>query len=142
MFQRTKLGTSLLLAFGSVVAASGAYAQSTAETQRVEVTGSAIKRIQAEGSLPVTVINRAAIEQSGVTSVTDLVQALPSMQGFTTSSQSVNGGGGGTTTASLHGLGSKYTLVLLNGRVWHRSTRAALSIWKAFRWRPSSVLKC
>lgn len=116
MFQRTKLGTSLLLAFGSVVAGSSVYAQSTAETQRVEVTGSAIKRIQAEGSLPVTVINRAAIEQSGVTSVTDLVQALPSMQGFTTSSQSVNGGGGGTTTASLHGLGSKYTLVLLNGR--------------------------
>ncbi|MGO4469064.1 TonB-dependent receptor domain-containing protein, partial [Pseudoduganella sp. RAF53_2] len=40
---------------------------------------------------------------------------LPSMQGLITSSASVNGGGGGVQTASVHGIGTKYTLVLLNG---------------------------
>jgi iron complex outermembrane recepter protein len=109
MFKRTRLGASLLLAF------SGAAAMAQ-ETQRIEITGSAIRRIASEGALPVTTITRAEIEKSGVTTVTDLVQRLPSMQGFVTASESVNGGGGGTATASLHGLGSAYTLVLLNGR--------------------------
>jgi iron complex outermembrane receptor protein len=86
------------------------------DVQRIEITGSAIRRIAAEGALPVTIINRSDIERSGATTVTELIQAMPAMQGFTTTSQSVNGGGGGSTTASLHGLGSGYTLVLLNGR--------------------------
>ncbi len=38
------------------------------------------------------------------------------MQGFTHISESVGGGGGGFSTASIHDLGSGYTLVLLNGR--------------------------
>ena len=83
---------------------------------RVEITGSSIKRIAAEGALPVITLTKVDIERSGATSVRDLVQALPSMQGFTTASDSVNGSGGGTATASLRNLGSVYTLVLLNGR--------------------------
>lgn len=93
-----------------------AIAQQQQQLERVEITGSAIRRIDAEGALPVTVLKREDIERSGAATVTELIQMLPSMQGFTTASQSVNGGGGGTTTASLHGLGSAYTLVLLNGR--------------------------
>jgi iron complex outermembrane recepter protein len=83
---------------------------------KIEVTGSSIKRIEGEGALPVTVITRAAIAQTGVQSLPDLIQALPSMQGFTTAAASVNGGGGGAQTAALHALDEKYTLVLLNGR--------------------------
>ena len=83
---------------------------------RVEITGSSIKRIAAAGALPVITLTRMDIELSGATSVRELVQALPSMQGFTTPSNSVNGGAGGTTTASLRNLGQAYTLVLLNGR--------------------------
>lgn len=119
MFPRTRLCASLMLAFsGSLAFSASAQAQATAtaETQRVEITGSSIKRIASEGALPVITLNRAAIEQSGASSVRELVQALPSMQGFTSASDSVNGGGGGVTTASLRNLGSIYTLVLLNGR--------------------------
>ncbi|WP_283102750.1 TonB-dependent receptor plug domain-containing protein [Shewanella abyssi] len=58
---------------------------------------------------------REDIDRSGVTNTADLLQQLPSMQGFTTSSDSV-GGGGGIQTASIHDLGEAYTLVLLNGR--------------------------
>ncbi|MES2165388.1 MAG: TonB-dependent receptor [Pseudomonadota bacterium] len=83
---------------------------------RVEITGSSIKRIAKEGSLPVQTLTRADIDQSGANNVADLVAQLPSMQGFITSSTSVNGGGNGIQTASIHAIGTQYTLVLLNGR--------------------------
>ena len=122
MFHRTKICGALALAFGPFLT-SGALAQDApsatpdapASVQRVEITGSAIKRIAMEGALPIQTITNADIKKSGVTSVTDLIQNLPAMQGFTTATQSVNGGGAGTTTASIHAIGEAYTLVLLNG---------------------------
>jgi iron complex outermembrane recepter protein len=100
-----------------------AYAQQDVEkVEKIEVTGSSIRRIQAEGALPVQVITRKDIEKSGAATVTDLIQAIPAMQGFTTNADSVNGGGGGVATASLRSIGANnsvgasYTLVLLNGR--------------------------
>jgi len=102
------------------VLAPAALAQQAPEQslERIEITGSSIRRIEAEGALPVTVINRDAIDKSGVTSVTDLMQSLPAMTGgnFQQSSSSVNGNANGETTAAIHGLDQKYTLVLLNGR--------------------------
>jgi iron complex outermembrane receptor protein len=105
------------MAFGLLLSQS-AVAQQASEQQleKVEITGSSIKRINAESSLPVTVITKEEIKKTGATSTTELIQALPAMQGFLTSSQSVNGGGGGVTNASIHAVGSRYTLVLLNGR--------------------------
>lgn len=114
MLQKTKVGmAAALLVSGLAGLSAPAWAQ---VDQRVEITGSSIKRIAAEGALPVITLTRKDIEQSGATSVRELVQSLPSMQGFTTASDSVNGTGGGNTTASLRNLGSIYTLVLLNGR--------------------------
>jgi len=87
------------------------------QLERVQVTGSAIKQIAGEGALPVTVLNQDDIKRSGATSVTELIQALPQMQGFVNSSMSINSGSGSTggTTAALHALDQKYTLVLLDG---------------------------
>lgn len=117
MFARTKLSNSLIWAFGgSIFFASMGVAAQDAGTQRVEITGSSIKRIAAEGALPVQTFNQADIQRSGATSVTDFLQAQPVMQGFVSVADSVGGGGGGTTTASIHGVGDQYTLVLLNGR--------------------------
>lgn len=95
---------------------SVAQAQSAPGTERIEITGSAIRRIQAEGALPVQIINREQIERTGATSISDLVQALPSMQGFTNEGAAVGGGGNGFSGASLHNMGEVRTLVLLNGR--------------------------
>ena len=113
MFSRTKICTALLAAL-----AANAWAQEAPSTQRVEITGSAIRRVETEGSLPVTVISRDAIDKTGALSVTELIQKLPAMTGgnFQQSASSVNGNGNGTTTAAIHGLDQKYTLVLLNGR--------------------------
>lgn len=112
MQKRTKVAAGVMLAL-STMAGQAVWAQSS---QRVEVTGSSIKRIAAEGALPVITISREEIDKSGATSTQELIQNLPSMQGFISSSNSVNGGGGGVTTASLRDLGTAYTLVLLNGR--------------------------
>ncbi len=84
--------------------------------ERVEITGSAVRRIQGETALPVQVIRRDEIERSGATSVSDLIQQLPSMQNFTNEGASVGGGGNGFSGASIHNLGETRTLVLLNGR--------------------------
>lgn len=114
MFNRTKVSVAAAtLVSGLAITAAPVFAQTD---QRVEITGSSIKRIAAEGALPVITLTRKDIELSAATSVRELIQALPSMQGFTGASNSVNGQGGGTTTASLRNLGEIYTLVLLNGR--------------------------
>lgn len=114
------LSRSVRLMFvGSVAMGAGLLAQTVSAqeaVQRVEITGSSIKRIAKEGALPVQTLSRKDIEQSGATNVADLVAALPSMQGMITASTSVNGGGGGVQTASVHAIGTAYTLVLLNGR--------------------------
>ena len=113
MFSRNKICTALFVAM-----AANAWAQGDSNTQRVEITGSAIRRVETEGALPITVISRDAIDKTGALSVTELIQKLPAMTGgnFQQSASSVNGNGNGTTTAAIHGLDQKYTLVLLNGR--------------------------
>lgn len=107
----------LVFAGGMAFGMHAAMAQQAEQPmQRVEITGSSIKRIAAEASLPVQTFSAKDIERTGVTSVTDFVQQLPVMQGFTAAADSVGGGGGGITTASIHGVGEAYTLVLVNGR--------------------------
>lgn len=83
---------------------------------RVEITGSNIRRAQAETASSVLTVNRADIERSGKTSVAELLQTLAvDNQG----SVPVNFGSGfaaGASGISLRGLGTASTLVLLNGR--------------------------
>lgn len=108
----------LMFAGGMALSMHAAYAQETTDgaMQRVEVTGSSIKRIASEASLPVQSFNQKDIKKTGVTTVTDFIQQIPAMQGFSVAADSVGGGGGGVTTASIHDIGAAYTLVLLNGR--------------------------
>ncbi len=114
------LSRSLRVMFAGslVIGMHAATAQEAGEQsmQRVEITGSSIKRIASEASLPVQSFNQKDIKKSGVTTVTDFIQQIPAMQGFSVAADSVGGGGGGITTASIHDIGSAYTLVLLNGR--------------------------
>ena len=84
--------------------------------ERVEVTGSAIRRADAQSALPVQVISDTDIQRSGATSLADLLQKLPSMQGFANDAAAVGGGTGGFASVSLHGLGATRTLLLINGR--------------------------
>jgi len=85
------------------------------EVERIEVTGSRIKRTDMEGAVPVTVIDREAIDMSGQTSVTDLLRntTFNSAGSFRPQSGS---SAQGTASLDLRGLGSSRTLVLVDGR--------------------------
>jgi len=86
--------------------------------QRVEITGSAIKRLESETALPVQVITRAEIEKVGVTTAAELMTRISSNVGGLTDGASINVGGDqrGFNSANLRGIGTSSTLVLLNGR--------------------------
>jgi iron complex outermembrane receptor protein len=87
----------------------GAWAQE-APMQRVEVTGSSIKRLAAEAALPVTTVKAEELVARGMTTLADLMMSLPQSSSLAPS----NAGSG--TNINLRGLGVNRTLVLLNGR--------------------------
>ncbi|MBS0445598.1 MAG: TonB-dependent receptor [Proteobacteria bacterium] len=121
MLKRTRLAKSLLIAFsGTALCSTVALAQdatgSTQELQRVEITGSAIKRIDAESAVPVTVIKMDDLKKSGVTSVEQIMSNLTAVQMSVNAAQSIGSGSGGSTFADIRGIGQDKTLVLLNGQ--------------------------
>ncbi|MDB6163814.1 MAG: putative tonb-dependent outer rane receptor protein, partial [Xanthomonadaceae bacterium] len=87
-----------------------------ANLDRIEVTGSRIRRVDAENASPVVTIDRAAIEKTGKLTLGDLIQELPNMAGAPTNPQVNNGGGTGASTIDLRGFGSARTLTLIDGR--------------------------
>ncbi len=119
MFRRTKICTGLMLAFGGglMIGALPAAAQD-APPQRIEITGSSIKRIDAETALPVTVVTRDEIAKSGVTSTEQLLQSISavSSQGAIGNATGAGNSTYGQASVSLRGLGEDRTLVLVNGR--------------------------
>ena len=84
--------------------------------EEVIVTGSRVRRVDAESASPIITIDQAAIEKTGVQSAGDLLQRLPTVSGAATNPAVNNGGGFGEANVELRGLDAKRTLVLLNGR--------------------------
>ena len=116
MFRKTKVCSGLMLAFGGTLVLSSANVLAQQQLERVEITGSAIKRIDAETAVPVTVLKMDDLKKEGVTSIQQVIQRLSSSTSSTTTSQVVGAGTGGASFADLRGIGSDKTLLLLNGR--------------------------
>src|SRR5262245_24559848 len=116
MFRRSRVGLAAAMAVGGL--ASTATSVMAQDTQRVEITGSSIRRIDAETALPVQIVTREEIARSGVANTEQLLQSISSVS----SQGSINGSTGagnstyGFSSISLRGLGEDRTLVLLNGR--------------------------
>ena len=87
---------------------------STAKLGKIEVTGTRIKRADVEAARPVTIITKQQIKATGLTSIGDILQTLPS-SGAAQNSQ-FNNGGSGKTNADLRNLGPNRLLVLLDGK--------------------------
>ena len=125
MMMETTISRAVRLMFSGSAALIGAsllaqpvFAQDTPAMQRVEITGSSIKRVDAETSLPVQVVTKADIARTGATSTEELLQSISA---FSSAGGVSNATGAGTSTGglssiSLRGLGSTRTLVLVNGR--------------------------
>ena len=109
-------------AVASVYAPLAVSQESTETLSEIVVTGSRIRRVDAETASPVFIVNRDAIEASGVTTMGELMQQIPVVSGAATNTSVNNGGGDGAATVELRGLGEERTLVLLNG---HRMTGIA-----------------
>ncbi|TFW17529.1 TonB-dependent receptor [Massilia arenosa] len=83
---------------------------------RVEITGSNIRRAQAETAEPVQSLTRADLEKSGRTNVAELMQTLAVDNQGSVPMGFGAGFAAGASAISLRGLGAASTLVLLNGR--------------------------
>ena len=116
-FRKTVVVRALLTAFcGAGAMASDAIAQQALE--RVEITGSSIRRVEAETALPVQIITKQEIERTGVTSTEELLQSISALSssGNTNNSSGAGLSTYGLSSISLRGLGDERTLVLVNGR--------------------------
>ena len=115
---RAAVRTALLAGAGATaMTALPAVAQDTETAlEEVVVTGSRIRRVDTETATPLLVLDATDIRASGVTTLGDLVQRVPSVAGAATNPQVNNGGGDGASNVELRGLGTQRTLVLLNGR--------------------------
>jgi iron complex outermembrane recepter protein len=121
MLKRNRLSLCVSAALSSLLVAAPSMAQDAKAPQqleRVEVTGSNIKRLDAEGLQPVVTLRRSDIERSGKTTVADLLASIPAVNGgsFSEASLAGNSFAPGTAAVSLRGLGVNTTLTLLNGR--------------------------
>ncbi|MAD73225.1 MAG: TonB-dependent receptor [Rheinheimera sp.] len=97
--------------------------QGTAQTvaplvERIEVTGSRIKRNDLEGAAPIDVISRDEIAKSGFSNLQQLLERTPvaGTGTFSTRGNNQDSTANGGAAISLRGFGSDATLVLINGR--------------------------
>ena len=110
----------LVAGLATAVVAPAAFAQEAEEGEattldRIEVTGSRLKRADIEGAVPVIVIDRASIDATGDVSVADVLRdsTFASFGNFKPQSGS---SAQSLASVDLRGLGSGRTLVLIDGR--------------------------
>lgn len=117
--RKTLVARAVLITFGSaasLITMQPALAQSGPTLQRVEITGSNIKRAEAETASPVQTVSRTDIEKSGKSTVAELLQTLAVDNQGSVPTSFGSGFAAGASGISLRGLGAASTLVLINGR--------------------------
>src|SRR5262245_43433624 len=113
-FERKKIAKALACALGGTTLLAAGAAMAATYT----VTGTGIPRASVEGALPVQTITREEIAVLGVTTTEELIQTVSAISSQN-ATQLTNAAGNSTygfSGASLRGLGSARTLVLINGR--------------------------
>ncbi|MDO6426534.1 TonB-dependent receptor [Thalassotalea sp. 1_MG-2023] len=120
---RVSKAIKIALAFGAASAlpfnsAFAAEEQNEEEqVERIQVTGSKIKRIGELAPTPVTVISGDMLINAGITNVADLLNEMPnSSVGLSPETTNNTIFASGLNNTDLRGLGSSKTLVLVNGR--------------------------
>ncbi|HMO44024.1 MAG TPA: TonB-dependent receptor plug domain-containing protein, partial [Phenylobacterium sp.] len=121
LFATSLLGGAVVVALAAPAAAQTATTAPTGEiaVQELVVTGSRIRQQDFVSPNPVSTLSGEAIERSGVTNVTDLMQNAPALVGSTDRqdfANAANRGSVGLNLLNLRNMGSKRTLVLMDGR--------------------------
>ena len=112
----TPLAQTLAVAFGGLaMLATPAFAQQEAQKlERVEITGSSIKRAQDESPTAVQIITRKEIEKTGVTTVNDLFLAIPAFSSVNDEARATSAPS--RSTIGFRQFGADNVLLLVNGR--------------------------
>jgi len=122
----TLFASAFAMALPAMLSAQAQTEVEVEETDRLQVTGSRIRRDGFDGPAPVEVIDREAIDRSGHIRLADLVREISAAgSSINTSFNSPDSGGDGSERVSLRNLGPDRTLVLVNGRRWVRGTTQA-----------------
>jgi iron complex outermembrane receptor protein len=120
LFTRRAMTLALSLAFPAFAAAQQAPEAEKLQPeklQRVEVTGSSIKRTEAEAAGSVQIMTREDIERTGETTALGILTSASSISTNLNASSSSSGSfATGASGVSMRGLGKVATLVLVNGR--------------------------
>jgi iron complex outermembrane receptor protein len=109
------LGGVLACLSANAQQAPAASASDTAELQEIVVTGSMIKRVNAETAEAITILKSDALKDQGVENVEQALGTLTSANPSLNIASAVGTFSGGGTYANLRGLGNGRTLVLLDG---------------------------
>ena len=117
MFRQRQISLAVMaLCAGGIAVPAVAQQQQPQQMQRVEITGSNIKRVETEGVAPVEVITREQIERTGQPTIAEVLRNLPANSGNSFGESFSNSFAPGAAGISLRGLGQKTTLVLINSR--------------------------
>ena len=105
------------------------------DLDRVEVTGSRIKRAEVEGHLPIQTLTRTEIERTGLTSIGEVLQQLTGSGSALNAKFNSSGNfgfppdgsgvGAGSAQVDLRHLGAKRVLVLVDGIRWVNESSAS-----------------
>ena len=110
------ISASLMCASAMGQQAPAASTDASSELQEIVVTGSMIKRINAETAEAVTIVKMDTLKDLGVTSVEGALALVTANNATITTASNVATFNGGASVASLRGMGPTKTLVLLDGQ--------------------------
>jgi iron complex outermembrane receptor protein len=129
------LGWTVTAQAQEAAAPAAAPADDVVEIETIVVTGSHIRKAEAEGSAPVQVLTHEDIENSGLRSIGDILSQL-SVSGSALNAKFNSAGnfgfpadgggvGSGSATVALRQLSAKRTLVLVDGLRWVNESSAS-----------------
>ena len=95
MLKRTRLSLAISAAFGAGLVADYSAVLAQQQLDRVEITGSSIRRVDAETALPVTVIKVEDLIKQGVTTAEQAVQRIAANQSNFGTSRAIGATTGG-----------------------------------------------
>jgi iron complex outermembrane receptor protein len=114
--KRKLVAISITMALAGTVSAEESKS-SEKEIEKIQVTGSYIKRTSADSAEPVQILDHNFIQSTGATTVSELIGKLAISSGAENQADSFSQASTqGTGNVNLRGLGLSSTLVLINGR--------------------------
>ena len=137
MFNQAKVASAVRwslivgISAGASITHTQAFAQDAAKdekkVERIEVTGSRIKKTDMETAQPVFSIGQEDIARTGLLTVGDVLKEI-STNGAALGLQTNNGNTSGVTRVNLRNCSSSRTLVLVNGRRWVADLNGAVDL--------------